>query len=1237
MLNLVVFSKDRAAQLDLLLRSVKRYVRRFDEASLVVLWKASDAGFARGYELVRRLHPDVRFVAETGFRAQTLELVDPARELTAFLVDDDVFREPFSLDAEPVRLLRAREEILAVSLRMGPQLDRCYSEDRETPPPPLDAQRAWDWRGEAGDWGYPMSLDGNVFRTAQLLPLLHAIDFFDPNSLEARLAERPLAAPRMVCFERSRLLNVPANRVQDTCPNRHGGVDPAALNERFLGGERIALAPFRDVENRAPHHELDYEWQPAGASERVGLLVIATGPYKPYAERLIASAQRHLLPGHELVPFLFDEAELGGRVGFPAATLYRYHVFTEQRARLEGCDRLYYCDADMLFVADAGEEILGRVVATEHPGYVGLRGSYEDRPASTACVGPDEGERYYCGGFNGGEAAAFLALAETIAARIDEDDANGITAVWHDESHLNRHLADCPPDTVLSPAYCYPEVVSEHYRSIWPEAYEPRLVALDKEHGAWPMPRRPKVSVIVPCYDYARFLPEAVESICAQTLEELEIVIVDDGSPDDTAEVAERLIAAHPERDMRLLRQENTGLPGARNSGIAATTGEYVCCLDADDRMSPTYLEELVRVLDARPDVSIVYGDRTNFGAVENEELHHEYDFERLKRANILNVAALYRRTAWEQVGGFHPMTSYEDWDFWIGCGERGHFGLRVPQAIWHYRVREGSMYDGAKARDQQLKAQIVLYHPELYSGAERRWAEGVLAGEPDALALGTTLGEIPTIPDERAGLSILAIMPAFNEGDVIAHAIRDLVESGIDVYLLDNASTDDTVAQAEPFLGRGLVRVERFPDGSDAGARAEREYVWREILARAESIAVEQGYDWTIFTNPDEFRESPWPDTTLREGIELVDRLGYTAINFELFNFRPVDDGFAPGADVREHLTRYEPGEIFDMNQMKAWRSRGVRARLEPSGGHLVEFPGRRLFPVPFLLRHYPIRGETHGRRKVFAERLPRFAAEERADGWHVQYDAFAGGSAQFLRDPAELERWDGDRVRARLLARASRELLLSLAARAFDAPAVPLDAGAASALVGLPPRRLQEALGLVDALVREVDEGRPLPQVPAQQAAPLAAMAELASAEHTLLGNPRRGHVAAFVARSLREPQPVAGARSFTALAFADELLADPHLLAGYGAEFAGGDDATLVIVAPQAGPELLAAVSAAGLDGDDAADLLAVPEPAPAVHALYTRRPAPPGLARVPRFDDSSVRELRALAERHWRRAA
>jgi len=221
---------------------------------------------------------------------------------------------------------------------------------------------------------------------------------------------------------------------------------------------------------------------------KIGLLVIATGKYDRFIPPLFKSVKKHFMKNHEVTMFVFTDGDMPNKEGlvsfphehepWPNATLKRYHVFDKHREELMKMDYLYYCDADMLFVSEVGDEALPgeefNLVATEHPGFFGgRRGTYETRPESTAYVSEGEGECYVAGGFNGGTAEAFLDMSKTLKERVDKDLESDIIAIWHDESQLNRYMID-NKRKVLNPSYCYPES--------WNIPFEKKLLALDKDH-----------------------------------------------------------------------------------------------------------------------------------------------------------------------------------------------------------------------------------------------------------------------------------------------------------------------------------------------------------------------------------------------------------------------------------------------------------------------------------------------------------------------------------------------------------------------------------------------------------------------------------------------------------------------------------------------------------------------------------------------------------------------------------
>ena len=591
----------------------------------------------------------------------------------------------------------------------------------------------------------------------------------------------------------------------------------------------------------------------------------------------------------------------------------------------------------------------------------------------------------------------------------------------------------------------------------------------------------PAVSIVIPCYKQAHYLPEAVQSVVAQTFADWEVIVVSDGSPDDTVAVAGRLAREHPSRRIRLHTQSNQGLAMARNNGIAKALGKYILPLDADDALAPEFLAKSVAILEAHADTHIVYTDQLHFGDRQGICQTSELTLAKLATHNLFAYCSLYRREVFDAVGGYNPnmVWGYEDWDFWIGATERGFKARKVAEPLFHYRVKADSMLATAEAHAAALRARIVLNHPKVYDDRSRRWAAEVWAGvaaaaeaarpaafaDPapvgksnDALAESGNPGFGVLAPSSGSGANqiwsthsvaasaasraaaglvassspvfdIVAIVAAYNEGDVIYHVLRDLIENGIKVYFIDNASTDNTREEVSRLLGRGVIKLECFPKDAGYPIRSEQQYVWRDLLRRKAEVASELNAAWYIHADADEFRESPWPGLSLAEAIQRVDALGYNALSFELLNFRPVDDAFVPGSDVREHLRYCEGAEFFNHLQIKAWKNTGQPVDLASSGGHEAKFAGRRVCPLPFLHRHYPIRGETHGRQKVLRERLPRFTAEERAAGWHVQYDCYATGEAQFLKRPAELELYDPVAVRVRLMSRALRDPLLASA----------------------------------------------------------------------------------------------------------------------------------------------------------------------------------------------------------------
>jgi glycosyltransferase involved in cell wall biosynthesis len=234
-------------------------------------------------------------------------------------------------------------------------------------------------------------------------------------------------------------------------------------------------------------------------------------------------------------------------------------------------------------------------------------------------------------------------------------------------------------------------------------------------------PDRPAVSIVIPCFMQAEFLDEAIGSVEGQTRTDWEVVIVDDGSPDDVAVVAQNALARLGDR-VRLVRQANAGVAAARNAGIRVARGDFIVPLDADDRLHPEFLARTLGLLETDPTVGVAYTDWEEFGATSRIVQVPEFDFEGLCRGNHIHNTAAFRREAWESVGGYRTnlTLAFEDWDFWLGCAERGYLPRRVPGVLLFYRVRPGGRNDRTKAERQAMTAIVMANHPSLYTTRRR-------------------------------------------------------------------------------------------------------------------------------------------------------------------------------------------------------------------------------------------------------------------------------------------------------------------------------------------------------------------------------------------------------------------------------------------------------------------------------------------------------------------------------------
>lgn len=229
----------------------------------------------------------------------------------------------------------------------------------------------------------------------------------------------------------------------------------------------------------------------------------------------------------------------------------------------------------------------------------------------------------------------------------------------------------------------------------------------------------PLVSIVTPCYNTGAFLHLPIASVLAQTYPHYEMIIVDDGSTDPATLAA---LAAINQPHIRVHRQANRGLAGARNGGIQVARGTYILPLDADDQITPDCLSLSVDCLEAHPEVAMVYGNVEYFGDEQRLVVTPRFNPYRALYANCFVVSSLFRRSAWEEVGGYtETMLGFEDWEFWLKLIERGHTFAKIDATLFRYHKRYASDYYGTLKIYRQVVAQIRALHPRLYTPENRR------------------------------------------------------------------------------------------------------------------------------------------------------------------------------------------------------------------------------------------------------------------------------------------------------------------------------------------------------------------------------------------------------------------------------------------------------------------------------------------------------------------------------------
>jgi len=219
----------------------------------------------------------------------------------------------------------------------------------------------------------------------------------------------------------------------------------------------------------------------------------------------------------------------------------------------------------------------------------------------------------------------------------------------------------------------------------------------------------PIVSVVIPCFNHGIYLEETIDSILRSDYESYEIIVIDDFSTDD---LTRKVLNILDKPQTRVIQNRIKGVANARNYGIEEAKGRYILPLDADDKISRSYIRKAVEILESSPNVGIVYAKARLFGRKVGEWKLPSYSIERILASNVIFCSAFFRKEDWDIVGGYKPNIPFgkEDWEFWISLIEIGRDVFRLNEFHFFYRIHTISRDTLASEGDKRKITNSYIY-----------------------------------------------------------------------------------------------------------------------------------------------------------------------------------------------------------------------------------------------------------------------------------------------------------------------------------------------------------------------------------------------------------------------------------------------------------------------------------------------------------------------------------------------
>ena len=222
------------------------------------------------------------------------------------------------------------------------------------------------------------------------------------------------------------------------------------------------------------------------------------------------------------------------------------------------------------------------------------------------------------------------------------------------------------------------------------------------------------MSVIIPVYNMEMYLAETLDSVLKSNYHDFEVIVMDDGSTDDSFSIAESYMIK--DNRVRAFTQPNGGASSARNSAISMAQGFYILPLDGDDLISDNYISRAVEILDAKPNIRVVSREAHFFGNKRGKWKFEPFSLNLLCRRNLIDVCSMYRKSDWVKAGGYcKEILGREDWDFWLSLFKMGGDFYRLPFVGFYYRIRFNSKRVQTRSLHKDIIDALNVRHKPLF------------------------------------------------------------------------------------------------------------------------------------------------------------------------------------------------------------------------------------------------------------------------------------------------------------------------------------------------------------------------------------------------------------------------------------------------------------------------------------------------------------------------------------------